>query len=179
MFDLASIREVDKACWYLITYLRMVRKKRTRSRTDGQNLMGRIRANGMRLTEQRRIVADVLERAADHLHVEEVLQRARKKDPTIHRATVYRTLNLLKAAGLVDELDLMHLGGGGHYYEMRPSQFHIHLVCTSCGSVGEPEGEFWERLGDRVETETGFKPETMRLEIGGTCRVCLGRRKSR
>ena len=160
-------------------FLRMVRKKKTTRRTDGQSLMGSVRAHGMRLTEQRKIVVDVLERAADHLHVEEVLRRARKKDPTIHRATVYRTLNLLKAAGLVDELDLMHVGGGGHYYEIRPSKFHIHLVCTSCGSVGEPEGEFWERLGERVEQETGFKPEAMRLEIGGTCLACLGQGKGR
>ncbi len=130
------------------------------------------------MTEARRIVADVLERADDHLDVEEVLRRARKKDPKIHLATVYRTLNALKAAGLVDELDLMHVGGGGHYYEIRPAKFHIHLVCTSCGTVEEPEGEFWENLGERVEQKTGFKAKAMRLEIGGMCRVCFGKRKS-
>jgi Fur family ferric uptake transcriptional regulator len=130
------------------------------------------------MTTARRIVADVLERAEDHLHVEEVLRRARKIDPKIHLATVYRTLNALKEAGLVDELDLMHVGGGGHYYEIRPSKFHIHLVCTTCGTVEEPEGEFWERLGERVEKETGFKPEALRMEMGGTCRACFGKRKS-
>ncbi len=122
---------------------------------------------------------NVLERAEDHLHVEEVYRRASKKDPRIHLATVYRTLNALKAAGLVDELDLLHVGGGGHYYEIRPSKFHIHLVCTSCGTVNEPEGEFWEHLGERVEKETGFKPEVLRLEMGGTCRACFGKRKGR
>jgi Fe2+ or Zn2+ uptake regulation protein len=133
----------------------------------------------MRMTEARRIVAGVLKRAEDHLDVEEVLRRARKKDPRIHLATVYRTLNALKAAGLVDELDLMHVEGGGHYYEIRPSKFHIHLVCTACGTVEEPEGAFWEGLGRRVESETGFKPKTMRLEMGGTCRACSGKRKRR
>lgn len=138
--------------------------------------MGQIRAKGMRMTQQRRIVADVLERARDHLDVEGVLRLARKKDPTIHRATVYRTLNSLKGAGLVDELDLMHIGGGRHYYEVRPARFHIHLVCTSCGTVEEPQGPFWENLERRVEDETGFKPDAMRLEVGGTCRACSGGR---
>jgi Fur family ferric uptake transcriptional regulator len=156
----------------------MIRKKNAVRATEPSRLEYRIRAMGMRMTEQRRIVTDVLENAEDHLDVEEVLRRARKKDPTIHRATVYRTLNSLKALGLVDELDLMHVGGGRHYYEIRPSKFHIHLVCTRCGTVEEPSGEFWERLADRVEKETSFKPEAMRLEIGGTCRACYGGRKS-
>jgi Fe2+ or Zn2+ uptake regulation protein len=158
----------------------MIREKNNSTQAlNPDGLESRIREMGMRMTEPRRIVIEVLESAEDHLHVEEVLRRARKFDPKIHLATIYRTLNTLKAAGLVDELDLMHLGGGGHYYEIRPSKFHIHLVCTSCGTVEEPEGEFWEHLGERVEKETGFKPEALRLEIGGTCRACFGKRKSR
>jgi len=158
----------------------MIRDKRVPTHnTDADRLESRIRDTGMRMTAARRIVADVLERAEDHLHVEEVLRRARKIDPKIHLATVYRTLNALKEAGLVDELDLMHVGGGGHYYEIRPSKFHIHLVCLTCGTVEEPEGEFWEQLGQRVEKETGFKPEALRMEMGGTCRACFGKRKNR
>ena len=156
----------------------MIRAKKKATRApDSDRLESRIRDTGMRMTEARRIVADVLERAEDHLGVEEVLRRARKIDPRIHLATVYRTLNALKKAGLVDELDLMHIGGGGHYYEIRPSKFHIHLVCTTCGKVEEPAGEFWEHLGKRVEKETGFKPEALRMEMGGTCRDCFGKRK--
>jgi Fur family ferric uptake transcriptional regulator len=153
----------------------MIRKKKRVHRSDDHSLMERIRAKGMRLTEQRRIVAHVLDTAEDHLDVEGVLRLSQKKDPTIHRATVYRTLNTFKQAGLVDELDLMHVGGGGHYYEVRPSNFHIHLVCTSCGTVEEPEEPSWERLRRRVESETGFRPEAIRMEIGGTCRACRGR----
>lgn len=155
----------------------MSRIKDKPRRPDDRSLMDRIRAKGMRLTEQRRIVAHVLDTADDHLDVEGVLRLAQKKDPTIHRATVYRTLNSFKENGLVDELDLMHVSGGRHYYEVRPSNFHIHLVCTACGSVEEPEEPSWERLRRRVENETGFKAEAIRMEIGGTCRDCSGRRK--
>ena len=88
----------------------MIRIKSKSVQSAGSDrLESRIRDKGMRMTGARRIVADVLERAEDHLDVEEVLRRARKKDPRIHLATVYRTLNALKAAGLVDELDLMRL----------------------------------------------------------------------
>ena len=63
-----------------------------------------MRAKGLRLTSQRRILADLLEQAEEHLDAEAVYRLARRKDPRIHRATVYRTLNTLKKLGLVDEL---------------------------------------------------------------------------
>ncbi|HUC44772.1 MAG TPA: transcriptional repressor, partial [Candidatus Sulfotelmatobacter sp.] len=88
-------------------------------------LTDRMKAVGMRLTGPRRVLADLLERAEKHLDAEEVYQRARALDPGIHRATVYRTLNRLKKLGLVDELDLMHVSGERHYYEIRPSTLHI------------------------------------------------------
>jgi Fe2+ or Zn2+ uptake regulation protein len=97
---------------------------------------------------------------------------ARQRDRGIHRATVYRFLNRLKKLGLIDELDLMHVSGDRHYYEVRPSVFHIHLVCTRCGAVDEPGGPFWEELKLRVRRETGFHPEAVRMEMGGVCQRC-------
>lgn len=139
------------------------------------NLLEGMRARGLRLTSQRRIVADLLEQAREHLDADAVLARAQERDPTIHRATVYRTLHRLKKLGLIDELDLMHVSGERHYYEVRPRAFHIHLVCTVCKGVEEPSGPFWEELKRKVERETGFKPEIVRLEMGGRCRRCLRR----
>ena len=69
-------------------------------------------------------------------------------------------------------LDLMHVTGDRHFYEIRPRAFHIHLVCMSCGSVEEPGGPFWQELQRRVHRETGFKPQAARLEMGGTCDLC-------
>jgi len=131
-----------------------------------------MQSRGLRLTGQRKVLADLLDGAREHLDAESVYRLAHRKDRGIHRATVYRTLKTLKKLGLVDELDLMHVTGERHYYEVRPSVFHIHLVCTSCGRVEEPGGRFWDDLKRRVERESGFKPEAVRLEMGGRCSRC-------
>ncbi len=142
-------------------------------RAAGQpSLADRMRDRGIRMTAQRRLLAELLDNAREHLDAESVYRLAQRRDATIHRATVYRTLKLLKRQGLVDELDLMHVAGERHYYEVRPSVFHIHLVCTACGGVHEPGGRFWEELKEKVRRETGFRAEVMRLEMGGLCESC-------
>ena len=135
-------------------------------------LLDRMQAKGLRITGQRRAVAELLEEAEEHLDADQVYELAKKRDPRIHRATVYRTLNTLKRLGLIDELDLMQVSGDRHFYEIRPSVFHIHLVCMTCGSVQEPGGPFWEELKQRVHRETGFRPEAVRMEMGGRCTAC-------
>lgn len=143
--------------------------------SERPNLIEGMRARGLRLTTQRRVLAELLEGAEKHLDADAVLERAQQRDPSIHRATVYRTLHRLKKLGLIDELDLMHVAGERHYYEVRPRAFHIHLVCTACKGVQEPAGPFWEDLKRKVEHETGFKPEVVRLEMGGLCKRCRRR----
>lgn len=138
-------------------------------------LVARMRARGVRLTSQRRVIAEVLESAEEHLDADAVFRRAARVDPGIHRATVYRTLNALKKLRLIDELDLMHVEGDRHYYEVRPSAFHLHLVCLSCGKVLEPSAPFWEDVRRKLQRETGFRTELARLEIGGRCPDCQTR----
>jgi Fur family ferric uptake transcriptional regulator len=145
-------------------------------RHEDPGLLERMKARGLRLTGQRRVLADLLENAEEHLDAEEVFQRARVADGAIHRATVYRTLNTLKKLGLVDELDLMHVSGERHYYEIRPSTLHIHLVCTACKGVEEPSERFWEDLKRRVEHDNGFRPEVVRIEMAGICKSCQRKR---
>ncbi len=137
-----------------------------------ENLTERMRTKGLRMTHQRLILAQLLESATEHLDAEAVYELARRRDPKIHRATVYRTLNTLKKLGLVDELDLMHVSGDRHYYEIRPREFHVHLICMRCGNVEEPSGPLWASLQRRIQDETGFRPEVVRLEMGGRCVVC-------
>ena len=137
-----------------------------------ETLTVRMQARGLRMTHQRRLLAELLENAKEHLDADAVYELARCKDPGIHRATVYRTLNTLKKLGLVDELDLMHVNGDRHYYEVRPRTLHIHLVCMRCGNVQEPGGRFWDDLKSRVHKETGFRPESVRIEMGGRCTEC-------
>ncbi len=140
--------------------------------TSAESLLDRMYARGLRVTHQRRLLAELLQAAEKHLDAEEIYRRAQKRDPEIHRATVYRTLNTLKKLGLIDELDLMHVNGERHYYEVRPRTLHIHLVCMRCGNVQEPGDPFWEDIKRRVRKETGFRPDVVRVEMGGRCKAC-------
>ena len=78
--------------------------------------------SGVRLTRQRKILLDLIDKTGLHLDAERLYQLAKEKDPKLNRVTVYRTLKLLKEGGLVDELDLMHQAGEQQYYETRRKQ---------------------------------------------------------
>lgn len=130
----------------------------------------------MRMTRQRRILLDLLDRSGRHLDAESLYQMAKEKDPKLNRVTVYRTLKLLKKGGLVDELDLMHFEGDQHYYETRLKQEHAHVVCLRCGKVDEFFGEPIQRIRRQVESSLGFQIVSARTEIGGYCPDCQSQR---
>ena len=90
-----------------------------------ETIKGSLKQKGMRLTRQRQILLELIDQSGEHLDAERLCQMAKEKDPKLNRVTVYRTLKLLKAGGLVDELDLMHYGGDQHYYETRRKQEHV------------------------------------------------------
>ena len=127
---------------------------------------------GIRMTEQRRAILNVIETAKKHLDAGQILRRARKLDPSIDRSTVYRTLGLLKRHGLIDELDLMHLDGEAHYYERKLNRDHIHLACLRCGKITEFVSDLFESLKGQIEGECGYQIAVARLEIGGYCSKC-------
>jgi Fur family ferric uptake transcriptional regulator len=127
---------------------------------------------GIRMTAQRRAILSVMETTSKHLDASQILRKAKRLDASIDRSTVYRTLRLLKRHGLIDELDLMHLKGEGHYYERRLGRDHIHMACLRCGKITEFVSEDFERLKQQVERDCRFKVLISRLEIGGYCAVC-------
>jgi Fur family ferric uptake transcriptional regulator len=131
-----------------------------------------LKERGIRLTRQRRILLDLLDRTGRHLNAETLYQMAIEKDPKLNRVTVYRTLKLLKKGGLIDELDLMHVEGDQHYYESRLKQEHAHLICLRCGKVEEFFGEPLQKMRKQVESNLGFKIVTARTEKGGYCPDC-------
>ena len=131
-----------------------------------------LREKGVRLTRQRQILLELIDGSGKHLDAEELFRLAQVQDPKLNRVTVYRTLNLLKQGGLVDELDLMHLGGDQHYYETRMKQEHAHVICLRCGKVEEFFGEPLQRLRRQVEDHFGFNVIIARTEIGGYCSHC-------
>src|SRR5215469_3471407 len=129
-------------------------------------------ANGVRLTRQRRILLDLIDKTGEHLDAERLFQMAKERDPKLNRVTVYRTLKLLKEGGLVDELDLMHQAGEQHYYETRRKQEHAHVICLNCGKVEEFFGETLQRLRRQIESHFGFQVVLARTEVGGYCSHC-------
>jgi Fur family ferric uptake transcriptional regulator len=152
------------------------RRVSTGERINVNEKPGRLQAEleqrGIRLTRQRRVVLHVIETAQRHLDAATILRRAKKLDPGVHRVTVYRTIDLLKRHGLIDELDLLHLRGDGHYYESHGPRDHIHIACLRCGKVREFESRLFEELKEEIERELGIKITITRTEIGGYCKSC-------
>src|SRR5437879_7478171 len=94
-------------------------------------LQAALEGRGVRLTRQRRVLLQVMDSAERHLDAGSILRRAQKIDPRVHRVTVYRTLDLLKRHGLIDELDLLHIRGDQHYYESHGPRDHRSEEHTS------------------------------------------------
>jgi Fur family transcriptional regulator, ferric uptake regulator len=140
-------------------------------------LLNEVEARGIRLTAQRRALIETIQQAEAHLDAATLLTRARQRDPNIDRATVYRTLELLKRLGLIDELDLMHLNGERHYYEVKTQKDHLHLACFRCGQIEEFDSPTFQRLKREIAAQNDFEIQVMRLEVGGLCRECAAQRK--
>ncbi len=121
-------------------------------------------AKGMRMTEQRRVIARVLEAATDHPDVEELYRRASALDPRISIATVYRTVKLFEDAGVIARHDF---GAGRARYEPIPDEHHDHLIDLRTGKVIEFRNEEIELLQRRVAEELGFELVDHRLELYG------------
>src|SRR5579871_6408540 len=113
---------------------------------ERRSLIEELNAKGVRLTAQRRALIEVIQEAKEHLDAASLLALARQREPGIDRATVYRTIELLKKLRLIDELDLMHLEGEKHYYEAKTNIDHVHLACFECGRIEEYTSPMFERL---------------------------------
>jgi Fur family ferric uptake transcriptional regulator len=140
---------------------------------------GRLQAfcaeRGIRMTQQRRAILSVMEMAKKHLDAAQLLRKAQRLDASVDRSTVYRTLQLLKRQGLIDELDLMHIHGEGHYYERKLNRDHIHMACLRCGKISEFVSDMFEKLKRQVASDCRFRIVVSRLEIGGYCNTCQKR----
>ncbi|HEV3421363.1 MAG TPA: transcriptional repressor [Candidatus Acidoferrum sp.] len=136
-----------------------------------------LREKGIRLTRQRRVILEVMDNAEQHLDVDQILERAQKMDPAVHLVTVYRTIDLLKKEGLIDELDLLHLRGDRHYYETHGPRDHIHVACLRCGKVREFESRLYEQLKEQIARDFDMQVTVSRTEVGGICNDCLAASK--
>jgi Fur family ferric uptake transcriptional regulator len=119
---------------------------------------------GMRMTDQRRVIARVLSDAEDHPDVEEVYRRASAVDNRISIATVYRTVRLLEDAGILERHDFR---AGRSRYEQVSEEHHDHLIDLQTGDVVEFRNEQIERLQELIARELGFRLVDHRLELYG------------
>jgi len=119
-------------------------------------------ARGMRMTEQRRVIARVLSESEDHPDVEELYRRSVKIDDRISISTVYRTVKLLEDAGIIERHDFRD---GRSRYEQMPESHHDHLINLRTGQVIDFQSEEIERLQTEIARKLGYRLVDHRLEL--------------
>ena len=119
---------------------------------------------GMRMTDQRRVIARVLSAADDHPDVEELHHRSAAIDPRISIATVYRTVRMFEENGILSRLDL---GDGRARYEEMPESHHDHLIDTRSGKIIEFNDPEIEELQEKIAARLGYRLVDHRLELFG------------
>ena len=120
---------------------------------------------GVRLTDQRKIIAKVMSESSDHPNVDELHKRINKLDPKISIATVYRTVKLFEEAGIVAKHDFK---GNKARYEQTTREHHDHLIDVNTGEITEFVNEDIERLQKKVAEKLGYNLVDHRLELYGS-----------
>ncbi|MBC7927085.1 MAG: transcriptional repressor [Bryobacteraceae bacterium] len=127
------------------------------------SMLEELRRKGVRITTQRRAVLEIVAAATKHCDAATLLRHARQLHAGIDRATVYRTLDLLKKHGLLNDRDC----------EAPEGSDHLHLTCFVCGTVEHCTNDIFPQLKAAIARDSGFEVREVRLEIGGCCRLCI------
>lgn len=129
-----------------------------------ESIIARCEAKGLRMTGQRRTIAQVLEDSSDHPDVEELYARASKLDSAISIATVYRTVKLFEEAGILERLEF---GDGRARYEDAERDHHDHLIDMQSGEVIEFVDPEIEALQEKIAAKLGYHLRGHRMELYG------------
>jgi Fur family ferric uptake transcriptional regulator len=128
-------------------------------------------SKNLKLTRQRQAVVDEIFSDSGHFEAEELVERLKSSRARVSRATVYRTLDLLRECQLVEKLDF---GTPRSFYEhVPPGEHHDHLICTRCGNVIEFHNERLEALQREICDNFGFQDTHHSLRIFGLCSKCV------
>jgi Fe2+ or Zn2+ uptake regulation protein len=133
-----------------------------------EEILGRLRARGGKVTKPRREIITALLEADEHVTAEALVEGVRRADPEIHISTVYRTLETLTELGVINHV---HLGHGPAVYHLT-DDVHHHLVCDGCGTIIELPADVFDALARRVERDYGFRLDAHHFALGGHCRNC-------
>ncbi len=129
-----------------------------------------LRSRGLRVTQQRLSIWDALAPShGSHLSAEELTERVRTDDPSVHLATVYRTLDLLVEQSLATRTNL---GGDRAYYEPLAEHLHHHVVCERCGAIAHLHDDVLGGLAERVREASGYSLGSSELTFYGLCEDC-------
>lgn len=130
-----------------------------------------VKQKGLKYTEQREIVLNVLLHADGHLSAEEVYNLIKEKRPSsnIGIATVYRALGFLEEVNLITSITF---GADGKKYESNTKEHHDHLICTNCGKIVEFLDEEIEKRQDKIAKKNKFKVTSHSMQLYGICSSC-------
>jgi Fur family ferric uptake transcriptional regulator len=133
-----------------------------------ERLETHLSASGLRRTKQREVIVEAAFATDDHFNADDLLEKARKLDRTISRATIYRTLQLLVECGLLREVDF---GRDQTYYDPNflDKPQHNHLICLDCDRVVEFEDDNAALLHDCITRRLGFQPQMKSMRIEARC----------
>src|SRR6267378_3792008 len=122
----------------------------------------------LRITSQRQAIVDTVFSTDQHFTAEQLLEWSRRRDKSVSRATVYRTLPLLTESGLVREMDF---GKDYKFYDPNYAEHpnHSHIICQDCDKIVEFDSDKIERLENEISHRLGFEVKSQRLQITGRC----------
>ena len=129
------------------------------------DIEGKCKQKGVRLTDQRKIIAKVMSESVNHPDVDELHKKISKLDSKISIATVYRTVKLFEEAGIVSKHDFK---GNKSRYEQAPEEHHDHLIDINSGEIKEFVNEEIEKLQKEIAKKLGYKLVDHRLELYGS-----------
>src|SRR5881296_3407024 len=133
-----------------------------------QKFMEFLDQKNLRLTSQRQAIIDSVFSTEEHFTAEQLLEWSRRRDRSVSRATVYRTLPLLTESGFVREMDF---GKDHKFYDPNYADHphHSHIICQDCDKIVEFESKRIEKLESQISQRLGFAVKSQRLQISGTC----------
>ncbi len=142
------------------------RKSRVKSKAG---LDATLHDAGTRVTSQRALILEIIQHGQGHLDVDEIHRRAHDRQPRLSLSTVYRTIQVLKKLGLVEEV---HIDATRHHYEAKQATDHYHLVCLGCGRVIEFSYPLVRQIKKSVTEAKGFDIVNDELRATGYCPKC-------
>ena len=129
---------------------------------------------GMRVTNQRALILEIIRHGQGHLDADEIYRRARDRQPRLSLSTVYRALQTFKKVGLIEEV---HFDETHHHYEAKALSEHHHLVCLNCGRVIEFQSLLSRYVKRNVAEAKDFEITNTEVRITGYCSECRQRKK--